>query len=301
MPPDTVLVLIARGKPPKGLAKAVEARRAARCATTRRPSRGRCRSGSSPRRAAQGLRLGLGGRQGPDRHRGQRPAAAGAGDREAGDRACTPRPRRAARTSSATAAGDAAPKVYDLADAVVAGDVEATLALAEELARPRRAPEPPRLPGRRPPARGARRHRAARVAGWPRRTWPAQHEGAAVAGEEGGGAGPARPTARRWSGPSAASPTSSSSCAAAAPSTRTRRSRWRWPAPRPDRDPGQRAVGVPPLLGADLRLDVHVLGLLEGLESLLAQLAPQARLLEAAERPGVVVGQRVVDPDGART
>src|SRR4029450_4228889 len=44
-------------------------------------------------------------------------------------------------------------------------------------------------------------------------------------------------------------------------------------------------------------LDVNVLGLLEGLEALLAQLAAEARLLEAAERPGVVVGERVVEPD----
>ena len=32
------------------------------------------------------------------------------------------------------AAGDSAPKVYDLADAVVAGDIELTVTLAEELA-----------------------------------------------------------------------------------------------------------------------------------------------------------------------
>ena len=43
-------------------------------------------------------------------------------------------------------------------------------------------------------------------------------------------------------------------------------------------------VGVPPLLRRDLRLDVDVLGLLEGLEALLPELAPEARLLEAAER-----------------
>ena len=36
-------------------------------------------------------------------------------------------------------------------------------------------------------------------------------------------------------------------------------------------------VRVPPLLGGDLALDVHVLGLLEGLEALAAQLAARAR------------------------
>ena len=60
-----------------------------------------------------------------------------------------------------------------------------------------------------------------------------------------------------------------------------------------------RRVRVPPLLRRDLGLDVDVLGLLERLESLLAQLAPDARLLHPAERPRVVVGQRVVEPHRA--
>ena len=59
------------------------------------------------------------------------------------------------------------------------------------------------------------------------------------------------------------------------------------------------AVRVPPFLALDLRLHVDVLGLLEGLEALAAELAAEAGLLEAAEGAGVVVGQRVVDPDGA--
>src|SRR5690349_23813225 len=59
------------------------------------------------------------------------------------------------------------------------------------------------------------------------------------------------------------------------------------------------AIGVPPVLRRQLGLDVDVLGLLERLEPLLAELAPKARLLVTAERPGVVVGQRVVDPDRA--
>src|SRR6266545_1046607 len=43
---------------------------------------------------------------------------------------------------------------------------------------------------------------------------------------------------------------------------------------------------------------MHVLGFKKGLKALLAQLARAARELHAAERPGVVVGQWVVDPAG---
>src|SRR5687767_11092732 len=49
-------------------------------------------------------------------------------------------------------------------------------------------------------------------------------------------------------------------------------------------------VGIPPVLWRDLGLDVHVLGLLKCLEALLPEFAPQARLLEAAEGAGVVIG-----------
>jgi hypothetical protein len=45
------------------------------------------------------------------------------------------------------------------------------------------------------------------------------------------------------------------------------------------------AIGVPPVLRRQLGLDVDVLGLLERLEPLLAELAPEPRLLVAAERP----------------
>src|SRR4051794_7059486 len=59
-------------------------------------------------------------------------------------------------------------------------------------------------------------------------------------------------------------------------------------------------VRVPPLLRRNLRFDVDVLGLLECLEPLAAELAAEARLLEAAEGPRVVVGERVVEPNGSR-
>ena len=42
-----------------------------------------------------------------------------------------------------------------------------------------------------------------------------------------------------------------------------------------------------------------MLGLAEGVEPFLAELAPHAALAHAAERRGVVVGERVVDPEGA--
>src|SRR5262245_46238667 len=42
------------------------------------------------------------------------------------------------------------------------------------------------------------------------------------------------------------------------------------------------AIGVPPVLRRQLGLDVDVLGLLERLEPLLPELAPEPRLLEAA-------------------
>ena len=104
----------------------------------------------------------------------------------------------------------------------------------------------------------------------------------------------------------------------------TRRSRSRWPepqaeatyapaspvttyaparlstyAPAPDGRRLPRRVRAPPILRRDLRLDVYVLGVLERLQALLAELAAEPGLLHAAERPGVVVGQRIVDPHGA--
>src|ERR687896_875228 len=60
------------------------------------------------------------------------------------------------------------------------------------------------------------------------------------------------------------------------------------------------AVRVPPRLRLDARLEVDVLRLLERLEPLLSELAAEARLLHAAERAGVVVRQRVVEPDRPR-
>ncbi len=55
----------------------------------------------------------------------------------------------------------------------------------------------------------------------------------------------------------------------------------------------------PPRFAFLREVPVDVLGLEERLEPLLAQLARAAAELHPAERPGVVVGQRVVDPAGA--
>src|SRR5919112_2079981 len=58
------------------------------------------------------------------------------------------------------------------------------------------------------------------------------------------------------------------------------------------------AVGVPPLLLLHLRVDVDVLGLLEGFQAFAAELAADAAAPLAAEGGRVVVGEGVVDPDG---
>src|SRR6266545_8055513 len=58
-----------------------------------------------------------------------------------------------------------------------------------------------------------------------------------------------------------------------------------------------RAVRVPPRLAVGPAVQVHVLGLPERLQALDAQLAGVAGHLNPAERPGVVVGQWVVEPD----
>ncbi len=133
MPPDTVLVLIVRGKPPlKALAKAVEA------------ADGEVRKHEAPKpwamnkwaidhAAGQGLRLDPEGAK-------ALVAIVGTGQqrlaREIEKLAIAVYPETVAGSDDVErfAGGETAPKVYDLADAVAGGDVEATLALAEELA-----------------------------------------------------------------------------------------------------------------------------------------------------------------------
>ncbi len=131
MPADTVLVLIARGKPLKGLVKAAE------------KAGGEIRDYAAPKpwelpkwavaRARElGLRLDLDAAK-------LLVATVGSGQqrlsREIEKLAIALHPEVTARAEHVEqlAAGETAPKVYDLADALVAGDLEATMQLAEEL------------------------------------------------------------------------------------------------------------------------------------------------------------------------
>ena len=131
MPPDTVLVLIARGKPLKALVKAVEG------------AGGELREYAAPKpwelpkwTIARARELGL--RLEPDAAK-LLVSMVGAGQqrlmRELEKLAIAVHPEATARAEDVeqVAAGETTPKVYDLADALVAGDRETTMLLAEEL------------------------------------------------------------------------------------------------------------------------------------------------------------------------
>jgi len=131
LPPDTVLVLIARGKPLKGLVKAVEA------------AGGECNEYAAPKpwempkwAIARARELGL--RLEPEAAK-LLVAIVGSSQqrlaREIEKLAIALHPEVTARVEEveALAAGETTPKVYDLADALVAGDVELTMHLAEDL------------------------------------------------------------------------------------------------------------------------------------------------------------------------
>ncbi len=132
LPPDTVLVLIVRGKPAKGLAKSVEA------------AGGEVRPYEAPKpwempkwviAQAAGVGLSLGSEAARAMI-----ATVGSGQqrlaREIEKLAIAVHPETAAGAEDVerVVGGDTIPKVYDLADAVTGGDVEAALMLAEELA-----------------------------------------------------------------------------------------------------------------------------------------------------------------------
>jgi DNA polymerase III subunit delta len=131
LPPETVLVLIVRGKPLKSLVTAVE------------PAGGEVREHAAPKpwelpkwatgRARElGLRLDgeaaktLVAIVGPGQQRLSR-------EIEKLSIAVYPEPTATVEDVERLAAGEASPKVYDLADAVVGGNVEAAIELAEEL------------------------------------------------------------------------------------------------------------------------------------------------------------------------
>ena len=131
MPPDTVLVVVVRGKPLKGLASAVE------------QAGGELRDHPAPKPwelpkwatgRARDLGLRLDGEAaktlvaivGPGQQRLSR-------ELEKLSIALYPEPTATVEDVERLAAGEASPKVYDLADAVVGGNVESAIALAEEL------------------------------------------------------------------------------------------------------------------------------------------------------------------------
>ncbi len=131
MPPDVVLVLIVRGKPLSGLVKAVEA------------AGGEVHDYAAPKpwelpkwAIARARELGL--RLDPEAAKSL-VAIVGSGQqrllREIEKLALALHPEVTARVEHVEqiAAGETTPKVYDLADALVAGDLEATMLLAEEL------------------------------------------------------------------------------------------------------------------------------------------------------------------------
>ncbi len=132
MPPDTVLVLIARGKGPAALIKAVQT------------AGGEVREHAAPKPwelpkwvIARAKEHGL--QMDPEAARAL-VAVVGSGQQrlvreiEKIAIALYPEISAGAEDVELLAAGDAAPKIYDLADAVVAGDTELTMALAVELA-----------------------------------------------------------------------------------------------------------------------------------------------------------------------
>jgi DNA polymerase-3 subunit delta len=131
-PPDTVLVLIARGKAPAPLAKAVKA------------AGGEVREHAAPKPwelpkwvIARAREHGL--QMDPEAARTLVAVAGGGQQRlvreiEKIAIALYPETSADAEAVELLAAGDAAPKIYDLADAVVAGNLERTVTLAEELA-----------------------------------------------------------------------------------------------------------------------------------------------------------------------
>ncbi len=132
MAPDTVVVLIARGKPLKGLVKAVEA------------AGGEVREHAAPkpwemprwvtaRAGEQGARMDSDAAK-------ELVSIVGSGQQRLAREieklilAVHPETRITAEDVEEMAAGETPPKVYDLADAVVGQDLRRALALAEELA-----------------------------------------------------------------------------------------------------------------------------------------------------------------------
>ena len=132
MPPDTVIVLIARGKPLKGLLKAVEG------------AEGEVREHSAPKPWEMprwvSARVAEQGAQMDSETAKELVSVVGTGQQRLAREieklvlAVHPGTRITAEDVEELAAGETPPKVYDLADAVVGQDLRRALALAEELA-----------------------------------------------------------------------------------------------------------------------------------------------------------------------
>jgi DNA polymerase III subunit delta len=130
-PPDTVLVLIVRGKPLKSLAGAVE-QAGGEVRDHPAPKPWELPKWATGRARELGLRLdgeaakALVAIAGPSQQRMSR-------ELEKISIAVYPEATATLDDVERLAAGEASPKVYDLADAVVAGNAESAIALAEEL------------------------------------------------------------------------------------------------------------------------------------------------------------------------
>jgi DNA polymerase III subunit delta len=131
LPPDTVLVLVVRGKPLKGLVQAVE-KAGGEVRDHAAPKPWELPKWATGRARELGLRLDgeaaktLVAIAGPSQQRLST-------ELEKLAIALYPEPTVRAEDVERLVAGDTSPKVYDLADAVVAGNVEAAIELAEEL------------------------------------------------------------------------------------------------------------------------------------------------------------------------
>lgn len=133
MPPDTVLLLVSRGKALARLVKAVE-KGGGEVREFGAPKPWEMPKWAAERAAEAGLRL--------DQEAAKAlVAAVGTGQQRLAREveklaiAAYPQTQLTADQVEQLAAGDTAPAVYDLADALVAGDVQRTLALAEDIAR----------------------------------------------------------------------------------------------------------------------------------------------------------------------
>jgi DNA polymerase III subunit delta len=131
LPPDTVLVLVVRGKPLKGLVSAVE-QAGGELRDHPAPKPWELPKWATGRARELGLRLdGEAAKRlvaivGPGQQRLSR-------ELEKLSIGLHPEPTATVEDVERLAAGEVSPKVYDLADAVVGGNVESAIELAEEL------------------------------------------------------------------------------------------------------------------------------------------------------------------------